>query len=35
MPDEWKSDPDAWLSSDDILHVMKQYEKAYPDFKFL
>jgi hypothetical protein len=35
MPEEWKSDPDAWLSSDDILHVMKQYERGYPDFKFL
>jgi hypothetical protein len=35
MPDEWKSDPDAWLSSDDIIHVMKQYEKAHPDFAFL
>lgn len=35
MPEEWKSDPDAWLSSDDIIAVMKQYEKAYTDFKFL
>ena len=35
MPEEWKTDPDAWLSSDDIIHVMNQYEKAYPDFKFL
>jgi hypothetical protein len=35
MPDEWKSDPDAWLSSDDIEIVMKQYEKAYDDFKFI
>jgi hypothetical protein len=35
MPEEWKTDPDAWLSSDDIIHVMKQYEKAYTDFKFL
>lgn len=35
MPDGWKSDPDMWLNSDDIAKVMRQYEKAYPDFRFL
>lgn len=35
MPNEWKQDPDMWLNSDDISNVMKQYEKAYPQFKFL
>lgn len=35
MPDEWKADPDMWLNSDDIANVMKQYEQAYPEFKFL
>lgn len=35
MPEEWKADPDMWLNSDDIGNVMKQYEKAYPEFKFL
>lgn len=35
MPKEWNSDPDMWLSSEDISAVMEQYEKAYPEFKFL
>jgi hypothetical protein len=35
MPDGWKSDPDMWLNSDDIAKVMRQYEKAYPEFRFL
>jgi hypothetical protein len=35
MPNGWKNDPDMWLTSDDISNVMKQYEKAYPQFKFL
>lgn len=35
MPEEWKKDPDVWLTSDDIAAVMKQYEKAFPKFKFL
>jgi hypothetical protein len=35
MPNEWKQDPDMWLNSDDISNVMKQYEKAYPEFRFL
>ena len=35
MPEEWKSDPDKWLDSNNIRDVMKQYEQAHPDFKFL
>jgi hypothetical protein len=35
MPKEWKKKPDTWLNSDDIKHVMKQYETAYKEFKFL
>ena len=34
-PDEWKQDPDAWLSNFDIMRVMKQYEDANPSFKFM
>ena len=28
-PDEWKENPTEWLTSIDILEVMKQYEKKY------
>ena len=35
MPTGWKNDPDMWLTSDDIVNVMRQYESAYPYFKFL
>jgi hypothetical protein len=35
MPQAWKVKPDTWLNSDDIQVVMKQYEKAYPFYKFL
>jgi hypothetical protein len=35
MPEEWKNDPDMWLDSNNIRDVMKQYEEAYPSFKFL
>ena len=35
QPDAWKKDPHTWLNSDDIDHVMKQYEDAYSHFKFL
>jgi hypothetical protein len=35
MPKAWKNDPDMWLNSDDIQNVMRQYEKAYPEFRFL
>jgi hypothetical protein len=34
-PDEWKKNPNEWLSSLDISKVMKQYEKAYPCFAFI
>ena len=34
-PNEWKQNPYAWLSSEDIIKVMKQYEKAYKCFDFI
>jgi hypothetical protein len=34
-PHEWKSNPNEWLSSVDIINVMKQYEKAYKCFEFI
>ena len=34
-PIEWKKNKNAWLSSDDIMNVMSQYEKAYHCFEFL
>jgi hypothetical protein len=34
-PKEWKKNPTEWLTSSDILNVMKQYEKAYKCFEFL
>jgi hypothetical protein len=34
-PDEWKKNPNEWLSSIDIIKVMKQYEKAYKCFDFI
>lgn len=34
-PEEWKKNPIEWLSSIDILNVMKQYEKLYKCFEFL
>jgi len=34
-PSEWKKNPNEWLSSMDILKVMKQYEKAYSCFEFI
>ena len=34
-PDEWKKNPNEWLSSVDITDVMKQYEDAYPYFSFI
>tara|TARA_B100000214_G_scaffold364127_1_gene330362 strand:- start:166 stop:1029 length:864 start_codon:yes stop_codon:yes gene_type:complete len=35
MPDEWKDNPNAWLSTSDINRVMEQYEDAYPKFQYL
>ena len=34
-PESWKSNPKEWLSSDEIMDVMKQYENTHPDFVFL
>ena len=34
-PPEWKKNPNEWLSSIDIMSVMKQYEKAYKCFDFI
>ncbi len=34
-PPEWKNNPNEWLSSIDIMNVMKQYEKAYKCFDFI
>ena len=34
-PDEWKKNPNEWLSSLDILQVMNQYEKKYNYFDFM
>jgi hypothetical protein len=34
-PKGWDNDPDMWLDNYNIIHVMKQYEEAFPWFKFL
>ena len=34
-PREWKTNPNEWVSSVDIMKVMKQYEKAYKCFDFI
>ena len=34
-PKSWLKNNREWLSNYDILHVMKQYEEAFSDFKFL
>jgi hypothetical protein len=34
-PKEWKKNPNEWLSSIDIMKVMKQYEKTYKCFEFI
>jgi hypothetical protein len=34
-PEEWKKNPNEWLSSLDIMKVMNQYEKKYKCFDFL
>ena len=33
-PDEWKRNPTAWLSTDDIDNALVQYTEKYPDFKY-
>lgn len=35
MPKTWEKDPDMWLDNFNILHVMEQYQEAYPWFTFL
>jgi hypothetical protein len=35
MPKSWKKNPNEWLSSVDIMNVMKQYEKVYKCFDFI
>lgn len=34
-PEEWNKNPNEWLSSVDIINVMKQYEKAFKCFEFI
>ena len=34
-PEEWKKKPNEWLSSIEIMQVMKQYEKTYKCFEFI
>jgi hypothetical protein len=34
-PSDWEKNPNEWLTSVDIMNVMKQYEKAYKCFDFL
>uniref|UniRef100_A0A6C0B818 Ubiquitin-like protease family profile domain-containing protein n=1 Tax=viral metagenome TaxID=1070528 RepID=A0A6C0B818_9ZZZZ len=34
-PEEWKKNPDEWLSNYDILEVLEQYEKTHDNFKFI
>jgi len=35
MPEDWKTDNDKWLNSNDITYVMEQYEEAFPKFEFM
>jgi hypothetical protein len=34
-PPEWKKNKNTWLTDLDIRNVMDQYEKTYPEFKFI
>jgi hypothetical protein len=34
-PEEWKLNPNTWLSSVDITKVMKQYERRFKCFRFI
>ena len=34
-PEEWKKNPQEWLTSIEILDFMKQYEKTYEEYEFL
>jgi len=35
QPEDWKKNPNEWLSSIEILELMKQYEDAYKCFEFI
>ena len=35
QPEVWKRKPNEWLTSIDILNVMKQYETTYKNFEFM
>lgn len=35
QPNKWKTNPNEWLSNYDLENVMKQYEEAYPEYKFI
>jgi hypothetical protein len=35
QPKEWRENPAQWLDNFNIADVMKQYEKAYPHFRFI
>lgn len=35
QPEVWKRKPNEWLTSIDILNVMKQYELTYKNFEFM
>lgn len=34
-PQSWQKNPNEWLSNFDIEKVIKQYERKYPNFKFI
>ena len=34
-PKKWNENPNEWLTSSDILNVMKQYEHTYDNFSFI
>jgi hypothetical protein len=35
QPNEWKQNPNTWLSNYDIIAVLKQYEETHPNFKLI
>jgi len=35
LPASWKKNPRTWLNTTDILHVLKQYETAFPTFELI
>ena len=34
-PDKWRTNPNTWLNSSDIINIMRQYEEEFPYFKFM